>query len=125
MIEIIRQMLVFTFIGAVVGFLLGKPSEDAEGPGDQIIAQAKQVKAETTLLLSEDGKQLTALSVRNGYPAKECDPAHNSCEAKMGLNDAKGEPTLVSTDPNRPLKNLTRTGPIYVFSYEGSHCQGS
>jgi hypothetical protein len=125
MIETIRQMLVFTLIVAGVSFLLGACSEDAELPGDRIITQATQANAEVALILSEDGKQLMTMGVRDGNPAKECDPAHNSCKAKIGPNDAKGEPTLVSTDPNRPLKNLTRTGPIYVFSYEGSHCQGS
>jgi hypothetical protein len=126
MIETIRQtkkgqMLVFTLIVAGVGFLLGACSD----PGDLIIDQATQANAEVALIPSEDGKQLMTMGVRDGYPAKECDPAHNPCKAKIGPNDAKGEPTLVSTDPNQPLKNLKRTGPIYVFSYEGSHCQGS
>lgn len=121
----VEQIVVFALLGAVGGFSLAAFQESpGESPGDRIVAQAKQENAVIALVGSKDGNRLLTLGVGDGRTAKKCGPG-NTCKAKIGPDDSQGKPTLVSTDPNQPLRNLNRHGPMYVFTYESSHCQGS
>lgn len=113
----------YVLTGVIVALIIGVLLYIAV-PGKRIVKEADQSQALTTLVVSKDAKDLKVLSVADGRLVEQCEPQSGNCRAKIGPADSKGEPTLISADPDNPLENVTRRGPVWVFSYGHNSCQG-